>query len=422
MKALFTILAITVLSFDNTASDLQRHFNAEITLTTEQLKQTTDSVIHYSDDDTQLSHAYFQRARLYFDSAQNLNAIQNFFKAITHLSVSKKQNPKLSWAIWNDMGLATFKVGYFKESAKHYDQAITSAKLADRLDLLLMTLEYKGRAVSRQDWQGALKLYQQALNSVEKSGEERIKRLVGKGRNLAISERQQIQQNQAIRSRIHNRIGLLFKDARALKEAEEYFRLSLSFAVADREKARALHNLAQVFYYKEDFIKEEEYLLEATAFRKGSKKYLTLVDLGECLIKQGRNEEAIIYLLEAEQMVDMQSVSLRGKVYEWLVIAAKDPIPYYGKLAQRKDEAIEALTEIKTIQQQAQAKLLLSQLHNTRQLKEENQRKEDWAYKAFGLIGLFLIIAMIRMIVMSNRGKRTRKRNLEAVALLASIK
>ena len=382
--------------------EIVKHFNLEITLETSEIKIISDRIVsNPKSTDYLKSHAYFQKGWLKRKEGNSIGAIRFFLEARKFLERSSTVDHKLEYAIWNDAAVILRQFYLYDGSEVFYKEALKQTRLLERRDLELRVLYNMGRSQSYTDPKRAVKTYFQALDLAIELNE--------------VEGRQDMAQVKF--TQLYNRLGLLMLDSEIYEKAEEYFLLAMSYAPTDKLLSFSLHNNSQVYFHRKQYDKQEEFLKKSLKLKEGKSRFLSLQDLGECLILQNRKGEAREILLQAEQYANDQKLTSDNiKVYKWLQLISKDQDEEH-KYLQAYADLSDELLRIQTGIRKTKDKALMEVTINAYNLELENTEKVKefwWLFSALVVIGVVLL-STIGVIVHLTRKAKNNKSTLLAM-------
>ncbi len=197
---------------------------------------------------------------------------------------------------------------------------------------------------------------------------------------------------------MHSRLGLLYKHAGQYDLAVDHLTRALEYSADKSVIARAYHNLAGTYYYMGEFEEQEKNLRKSLALRQGDDRFLSLLDLGECLIRQERLSEARSVLKEALTYYESQPNNLdRIKLYKWLKVSApsvENALMYADSIILETEAYTRRTLNVQGIQKKEALRTALAKYR-----KEEPSVVNDTFLSYFWKILLFLAVIIIALII-----------------------
>ncbi|MEO1269366.1 MAG: tetratricopeptide repeat protein, partial [Myxococcota bacterium] len=166
-------------------------------------------------------------------------------------------------------------------------------------------------------------------------------------------------------AKTYDEIGKMFLRTKEYESAKDYFDQAIEMAPDDKTRARSIHNLSSIYFFLGDFLTQEALLKQSLELREGPNRFISLMDLGECYIKQNRPEEALIVLQEAHNYYPQQKKSSENiKLFEWLTLVSPDSLNYYRQTITQFKELTGEKKQLEALYKQQAMKNLLMRLES----------------------------------------------------------
>ncbi|WP_462250407.1 tetratricopeptide repeat protein [Ekhidna sp.] len=298
------ILILPICSFGQ--SELERYYSGDTTLSKDRiLELSNDNIFNGLGYQKALGHYYL--GYYSYKSKDYISAWENFTRGINYYNNSDTTDYVFTYASFTYLGLIAKKLGLYDISSENYEIALKSAIECDeRSDGNYInhnsTSNYVRSNLGRSYKQ--LGLHDKALRIFSE-----IDRTSESGSRLKI--------------KANRELGLLHLANGLDDEADGYFQIAIDQSlsksdgsVSNKSKMWIYHDWANVYYKKKNFKRQEELLNKALELHVN---FMTMMDLGECLMLQGRDDEAVVMLKKAESIYYTQDVNIDNiKVFGFL--------------------------------------------------------------------------------------------------------
>lgn len=298
----------------HTQDRLASYYSGEITLTTEQIVNLSNDNIQ-SGTDYQKALSHYLLAIRDRKQKENLAAWQHYDQAYLHLLAADTTDHILASAILRNQGaiakdylLHQVRIDKYKNALPHAQQCdqLTTGNYANFTTREASTLYNLGRAY-KDAGQPDDALY--TFEELRKQAPAGSKYLV----------------------RAYRETAMLMKEQKKYKESEANFYQAEKEAtgVSNKIKMWVYHDWASLYKEMGAYEQQEEKLRQAIRIKSD---FRTLMDMGECLMLQQKNEAAIEVLQQAEQLYQEERISEENiKVFDYLAILTTDKVGYLTK-------------------------------------------------------------------------------------------
>lgn len=329
------LLILIILPLTATSQRLEFYYSGEIKLEKEEIiKLSNDNIRKGTDYQKALGNYLLAiHAR---EAKESLTAWQHYDAAYLSLKSADTVDHILESAILRNQGNIARDHNLHEVRAEKYHQALPAARAADqRTDgnyanfttREASTLYNLGRA------------YKDAGNPAQALLTfEQLKKLATPHSKYSV--------------RAYREIGMLMKEQKRYKESEANFYQAEREAanVSAKMKMWVYHDWASLYKEQGQYARQAEKLAKALAIKKD---FRTLMDMGECLILQQKNAEAMAILQEAEQLYAGERLSEENiKVYDHLAEVSTDQSQKVYYLTRSRDELIKHTTAQRQIKEE----------------------------------------------------------------------
>lgn len=348
------------------SQDLVKYYNGKLKLSEEQILHLSDSLIHSKIDDYLTALAYYQKGVYTRKSNENIEAYEHYDQALFFLNKADTSDHFLKSAILRNQGVILKQYGLTPFAIEKYQAALEPAfKYSTKQGL---SVKYNlGRAMMYENPEGALEIFMEELEIAKKEG---------------------LQDRMA---KVYYEIGQIFLYSNEYAKSIEYFEKAVNTAESDEVKFRAIHNLSQPYDRMEQFSKQKEILLRALEIQKdGHLRFISLMDLGECLLELDKKDSAMTVLLEAENFYLSQPLEEKYiKVFKWLEEVSDSKGRYdYLKVQ------IEQQLKIRDTKENL-LKYLNKQMEKESQIASFSLQKKLEVYQKLTLLGIMSTITIL---------------------------
>jgi len=349
MVKFISCVALVIFNYQISANRLVRYYYGEITLSHDQVYALSDSIINQKNSSNYLlALAYYQKGVIEMQKSNYFIAYEFHDFARSCLNKAEIDDEYLRSVLLADQGVILKRSGMPEYAATKLSEAVESAyKFSNEWGIgtkfnLAWTLE-------KVNPEKSLNLFFEILEEAKKA--ELNDRL----------------------SKVYMEIGLMFIRSEEYEEASVFFNKALSYTQNISQRGSIYQNYSHLYGEMGDLVKQEEWLRKSLALGDHKNRFLSLMDLGECLIKQGKMDEVSIYLREAESKYDDQPLHIDHlKVFDWLIEVTKED---KNKLHYSQTKGIE-YQKIIDIQMKLSA-LMKKQAMKQLYLRLESQKKSN---------------------------------------------
>ncbi len=390
-KTLITLLFICTSIHAYSQHNLIKYYNGDIKLTKEERAALCEEIIATEPSNYLLSLAHFQQVSILGKSISNSDAYEKYDHALHYLQNADTTDSYLHYAILVRQGNIFYYYELYNEATKKYKEALPHSYAFSRSEGI-STKYNVALSLANYDLDKALSLFFEVLIEAKDWDQE---------------DRQ---------ARIFNQIGIVFQNKNELDIALKYFEKALEIVTSNKTKANVLHNFGHVSYLRGNFLNQEKWLLEALKVSKGPDRFISLMDLGECYIKLGRDEEAKKVLAEAEGFYNNQQLRERNiKVFQWLESASDLPLKYnYVKIQLEQHLKIkETQNQLSKLIQAEQDELLSLSNNNLNEKTVEAASYKTWAVSGFATASFLLAF----WVYQKKRTKKAFEKNQTAMKI-----
>ncbi len=325
-------------------NSLIKYYDGDLKLTEKQVDSLVTLILKESDSEYLRALAHYQRGVLQGKKGEDIEEFGSYALALELLKKTDTTDNYLLSAIWRNQGVILHNYKLYKEAVSLYKKALEPS-YEFSLVRGISTEFNLGYSLIYYDPKKALSLFMELKDKAK----DDINR----------------------QARILNQIGLFYKRTEQYDVAIATYTSGLELGVSGRIKANLLQNISDAFYHKQDYSNHEQYLLQVLEVPKGN-RFVALMDLGECYILQGRDEEALDVLLRAEGMYNDQSLNPQNiKVFKWLRMVSDNPMKYADRQVEELTRYIERADKLKDMMKTLAMKNVLVAAETEQQSKKQ---------------------------------------------------
>ncbi|MEQ9402977.1 MAG: hypothetical protein RIM99_05285 [Cyclobacteriaceae bacterium] len=366
LKTLFATSLISLSFPAFSAHPLMEYYKGEINLSEQRIQTLIEETLDESPSNFLVAYAYYLKAIRHKRSNAAFDAFEAYDRTIQYLAKSKMTSNYLQFSARRNQGVILKQHWLLQDAIKKYEEALPYAYDYNTDDAL--SVKYNlGRALALSNPEKALEVFFEILGEAE---EEKL------------PDRQ---------VKVSNEIGLMLVRSGEYDHALEYLEKALNSSNTDVTRSITFQNLAHLYQEKEDYIRQEEWLLKSLSVRKGADRFISLMDLGHCLLLKNEIERADSILLKALTHYKTQPLRMDNiQVFKWLSYTNPDAINYLKKYVSELESIITAKENLeKLLKQQAMQEMLL-------RMEAEKEKKEKVNfYKAWALTGGIAILLLL---------------------------
>jgi len=339
---------------------LIQYYDGEKKLTLIEVDSLVNQVITNKPSSYLLSLAFYQKGVLHRKKGEDIDAFESYVSSLEYLQKADTNDHYLMSAVLRNQGVILHNYKLYKEAVNRYQKALEPAYQYSKARGV--STEYNiGFSMIKYDPENALKLLLDLIDKI-RDDSSRI-------------------------ARVYNQIGLFEKRVENYEEAIRYLSQGLDLEVTGRVRANLLQSLSDTYYHQQDYLNQEKFLLQALEIPEAN-KFIAWMDLGECYLLQGRNEEAKAFLEQAKSIYDDQPLKKEHiKVFKWLQKLSDSPMIYAEKQIEEQAKYIERMDLLKEMMGQLALKNILLAT------KADKKRKEDTRF--YQLLAVLVIILSI---------------------------
>ena len=354
-----------------TTHPLVSYYLGEIHLSEDEIQELIIETLDQLPDDYAVSCAYYLRANRFQKKNKRFEAYEAYDLAYMYLNRSSNDDSYLGAAILSNQGTILKRGGLVGEAVKKYETALPLAY--DYSISYGLRIQFNlGWTLELVDQERALEIFLEILNKAEK---------------------EQLLDRQA---KTLNEVGNMLVISGAFEEAIEYFEKALSLGASIQVDARTFHNFSEVYGHLNRFEEQEKMLRQSLELRKGKRRFTSLRDLGKCYLDQGRMDEALEVLMEAQSFYQSQPLTIENiKMYEWLAQAQPES-DYWKTYASELERFVMEKQKLEDLLRKEAMQNLLTRLETEREREEMLFLYRKWGVIILSLIGFSIILWYLR--------------------------
>ncbi len=373
------ILACTDTPEELTSPLLLDHWQKKVNLNSSQLKMEANNILDFSEDDYLKAISSFTLGNIHGANGEYDKELAHYAEAIFFLNRSGSIDNKLLGHIYKNKGFVAKKYARYEEAVFYYDSALHHYKhfASDFTKEILSTTYNKANALKEIDLKKSTDVFEQLKNDSKTLGYVKY-------------------QLKALQQ-----LGVINIIRGSYQEAEIYLEQALGTFDAsnlDNEilEVQLLRSMANLYSNTKNYRKEETYLRRALDINSGYETFLTSLDLGICLYKQGKSNEALTFLTELEQGYDKEPFDKENiGLYEILSQISPDPSVYFEK---ERTERKKFESQMNMIVQQYKQDQLSGIEQNIDNLVEKDQVQAVFQKKEMILMSLFVMAVLFALV------------------------
>ncbi len=357
-------LLLFICNFSAAQHPLIAYYNGVLKLEEQQVDSLVKATLDNSRSSYLLALAKYQEGVLLRKHGMDIEAFKSYDVSLDHLNKADTSDIYLESALWRNRGAILHNYKLYEEAVGYYNQAIQSS------------YAYKNsRGFSTE--------YNIALSTMQFDPEKALK--------LLVELEEKVGSSALWKARVYIQLGLHEKRTGQFEQALVYYRKALSQNVSGRIHGDILQNISEVYHQMEDYIQQENFLLEVMKISKAN-HFIALMDLGECYILQNKEGDALRVLAEAELLYKEQRLKRDHiQLFELLKQVSAQPMKYAEKQIDEQAKYIERMDVLKEMIETSSLRSVLIAIEAEKKQEKKAKFYQILAYSG-GLSALLILL------------------------------
>lgn len=405
------ILVLLIASSSLAQDSLKLHYTSQVELSQEQLELLSNDNINNSSalDDYTLALSYYYKAIVEGNKKRFVSEFAHYDNALKFLLKSDTTDNYLLSSIYKNQGWIAKKHLGYELAIEKYKLALDPAINYDKV-LSSMTPEQLEKQIGKEYY------YDRSRELGIRFNLGLALKYIDIGKALEefdylLNESRRLEYSSYIASS-YRQLGNISREVERFEEAEMYYKEILDLNCKLSYKAWAYHELSKIYFEKEDYKAQEDMLNKALSLNQESNRFTSMVNLGESLMKQGRRDEALTVLLDAEKFYDDQaSDSENFLIFKLIKELDHQPLKYSDRWG---TEWMEFAREQEKLKQEAKRLSFLNSVANLERQKELQKSRQFWTMWISILVGAVLL-TWLGIVLYRRYQKKTAKGRYEEI-------
>lgn len=374
LKAFFVIIFFST----SQPGNILNYYNGNLKLDQNEARELVEAELRYPSDNYTESVSWYLSGFLHRKAGNDLKAFIDYDKCLKRLASLDTTDYFLEISVRKNAGAILFDMGEFEKAIFYYEKALPYANKYSKNEVSSLLYNIANAHKELKNGTEVIKYYYKSLEIA-----------IDKGNIRKITQ-------------VYNQLGRTFLDANSIDTAIYYFNKTIDqepYLKDDQLKyvGMAYHNLGFLYSQLDQFDISQKNYEKALRYKKGSDRYITLMDLGEILLKRSKLDSAEMILLEAADLYS--SVPAKTKEYHatFKHLASlqlqrenfKGYVKYQTLYTEKLEKHLEKAESIAKISNNHFKKEVLK----THKLTQESKKARDnfWVVVIVSSVGIFLV-------------------------------